>query len=133
MMFRVPAASLGIVALGAVCLAGSPAPDPGRPVAHRLNRIEYANSIRDLLSLEIDAASLLPADESLQGFDNIGGVLSVSSALLDRYLSAARRISRLAVGDPDIGPAFASKTYEAPQTMFQSERMDDALPFGSRG
>ncbi len=108
-------------------------PRPGRPVMHRLNRVEYANAIRDLLALEIDAPSLLPADESLAGFDNIGGVLSISPSLLDRYLSAARRISRLAVGDPSIGPAFASTTYQAPQTVFQDARMSEDLPFGSRG
>jgi hypothetical protein len=100
---------------------------------HRLNRAEYGNAIRDLLDLEIDAAALLPADEALDGFDNIGGALSVSPALLERYLSAARRISRLTVGDPTIGPAFASATYDAPQTLFQDGRMSDAMPFGSRG
>jgi hypothetical protein len=98
--------------------AGAASPDPGRPVAHRLNRAEYANTIRDLLDLEIDAEALLPVDESLQGFDNIGGVLSLSPALLERYLSAARRISRLAVGDPAIGPAFGSATYDLSQTIF---------------
>jgi hypothetical protein len=108
-------------------------PRPGRPVIHRLNRIEYANAIRDLLDIEIDASSLLPADESLGGFDNIGGVLSISPSLLERYLSAARRISRLVVGDPTIGPSFASNTYEAPQTVFQDARMSEDLPFGSRG
>ena len=67
-------------------------------MVHRLNRAEYGNAIRDLLALEIDARALLPADNSDQGFDNIADVLSVSPALLDRYLSAARKISRLAVG-----------------------------------
>ena len=113
--------------------AAAASPRPGRPVIHRLNRAEYANAIRDLLDIEIDASSLLPADESLGGFDNIGGVLSISPSLLERYLSAARKISRLAVGDPTIGPAFASKTYEAPQTVFQDARMSEDLPFGSRG
>jgi hypothetical protein len=108
-------------------------PHPGRPVAHRLNRAEYANAVRDLLALDIDATSLLPADETLGGFDNVGGVLAVSPALLDRYLAAARRISRLAVGDPAIGPAFASTTVQAPQTLFQNTRMHEDLPFGSRG
>ncbi len=111
----------------------TPSPPPGRPVIHRLNRVEYANAVRDLLALEIDAPSLLPADESLAGFDNIGGVLSIPPSLLDRYLSAAQRISRLAVGDPAIGPSFASTTYEAPQTVFQDARMSEDLPFGSRG
>jgi hypothetical protein len=108
-------------------------PRPGRPVIHRLNRVEYANAVRDLLAVEIDATSLLPADESLAGFDNIGGVLSMTPSLLDRYLAAARRISRTAVGDATIGPSFASRTYEVPQTVFQSARMSEDLPFGSRG
>ena len=69
---------------------------------HRLNRTEYTNAIRDLLGLEIDAPALLPADEpDQQGFDNVASVLSVSPALLENYLSAARTVSRLAVGDPD--------------------------------
>jgi hypothetical protein len=107
--------------------------EPGRSVVHRLNRAEYVNAIRDLLDVEMDAESILPADESLQGFDNIGGVLSISPALLDRYLSAARRISRLAVGDPTIGPAFGSRTYEASEMVFQDARMGEDFPFGSRG
>jgi hypothetical protein len=102
-------------------------------VIHRLNRVEYANAVRDLLAVEIDATSLLPADESLAGFDNIGGVLTMTPSLFDRYLAAARRISRTAVGDATIGPSFASRTYEVPQTVFQSARMSEDLPFGSRG
>ncbi|MDO8794627.1 MAG: DUF1592 domain-containing protein [Vicinamibacterales bacterium] len=113
--------------------AAGAAPDPGRPVLHRLNRTEYANAIRDLLDVEVDAGTLLPPDESLGGFDNIGGALSMSPMLLERYLAAARRISRLAVGDPTITPAFASRTYSAPLTRFQDARMGDDLPFGSRG
>src|SRR5437870_4200376 len=77
-------------------------PNPGSPAAlHRLNRAEYTNVIRDLLVLDVDAVdvlSLLPADDSGYGFDNIGDVLSVSPALLERYLSAAQKISRLAIG-----------------------------------
>ena len=75
------------------------APNPGRPLLHRLNRAEYANAVRDLLALEIDAAALLPPDDSSYGFDNIADVLGVSPALQERYLSAARVISALAVGD----------------------------------
>ena len=109
------------------------APDPGRAVVHRMNRSEYANAVRDLLALEIDATSMLPADETAEGFDNMGGALTLSPALFDRYLAAARRISRLAVGDRTIGPSFASQTYQAAQTTFQDGRMSDDLPFGSRG
>ena len=113
--------------------ASSVSPDPGRPPLHRLNRAEYANAVRDLLGVEFDAVSLFPADPSLGGFDNIGGVLSVSPVLLEHYLAAAKRISRLAVGDSTIGPAFASMTYDVGKRVFQDGRMDEDLPFGSRG
>jgi mono/diheme cytochrome c family protein len=107
-------------------------PNPGRVPVHRLNRAEYANAIRDLLALEIDGRALLPADDAdQQGFDNIAGVLSVSPALLERYMSAARKISRLAIGDPTILPGF--ETYKNPKMLTQDERMDEDLPFGSRG
>jgi cytochrome c553 len=107
-------------------------PDPGRVPVHRLNRAEYVNAIRDLLGLEIDARALLPADDAdRQGFDNIAGVLSVSPALIERYMSAARKISRLAVGDPSLVPVF--ETYKTPKMLTQDERMDEDLPFGSRG
>ena len=106
-------------------------PNPGRPVLHRLNRVEYANAVRDLLAVEIDGTTLLPADDSRHGFDNIGDVLTVSPALLERYLSAARKISRLALGDPDISPVFEG--YNVPKYFVQDDRMSEALPFGSRG
>ena len=109
------------------------APDPGRAVVHRMNRSEYANAVRDLLALEIDATALLPADETAEGFDTMGGALALSPALFDRYLAAARRISRLAIGDRTIGPSFGSQTYQAAQTTFQAGRMSEDLPFGSRG
>ena len=73
-------------------------PNPGRSVARRLNRAEYTNAVRDLLDLDLDIASMLPVDDSGYGFDNIADVLSLTPALLDRYMFAARRISRLAVG-----------------------------------
>lgn len=73
-------------------------PNPGRPPAHRLNRAEYSNAVRDLLDLDLDVAAMLPGDDSGYGFDNIADVLSLSPALLDRYMLAAGRISRLAVG-----------------------------------
>ena len=106
-------------------------PNPGRPAIHRLNRTEYTNAIRDLLAMDIDGASLLPADNSGYGFDNIADVLSVSPTLLERYTSAARKISRLAIGDPDIGTDF--KTYDVPKYLQQEDRMSEDLPFGSRG
>ena len=109
-------------------------PDPGRSrPLHRLNRAEYTNAVRDLLALEIDARSLLPVDDSNHGFDNMATVLTVSPLLLERYMSAARTISRLAVGDPTISAAAASRTYSASKTLFQDNRMSEDLPFGSRG
>ena len=74
-------------------------PNPGHPTLHRLNRTEYANAVRDLLAIEVDVAEMLPADDTGYGFDNIGDVLQVSPLLMERYLSAAGRISRLAIGD----------------------------------
>ncbi len=79
-------------------LLAAASPDPGRPVVHRLNRAEYSNSVRDLLSFDLDVSTMLPADDSGYGFDNIGDVLTLSPALLDRYMIAARRISRLVIG-----------------------------------
>ena len=84
--------------------AAAAAPNPGRPPAHRLNRAEYSNAIRDLLGLDIDVDAMIPGDNSGYGFDNIADVLSLSPALLERYLVAARRISRLAAGNPDVKP-----------------------------
>ena len=80
--------------------AATAKPNPGRPTAHRLNRAEYVNVIRDLLGVEIDGAALLPADDAAYGFDNNADTLALSPALLERYLSAARKIGRLAIGDP---------------------------------
>jgi hypothetical protein len=105
--------------------------NPGRPAIHRLNRAEYANAVRDLLGLEIDAQSLLPADESGYGFDNNGDVLSVSPMLMDRYISAARQIDRLALGDVTIRPV--TSKYDVPKFFWQNERVSEDLPFGSRG
>jgi len=73
--------------------------NPGRPALHRLNRTEYSNSIRDLLAVDIDVASLLPPDDMSHGFDNMSDVLTVSPALMEGYIRAAGRISREAVGD----------------------------------
>ncbi len=107
--------------------------EPGRVPTHRLNRAEYANAVRDLLALDVDAEALLPADDTGHGFDNLAGTLALSPALMERYLTAARRISRLAVGDPAIGPGMTSRTYTVPIAMTQNDRMSEALPFGSRG
>ena len=113
--------------------AAADTPDPGRVPTHRLNRAEYTNTIRDLLALEVDSTELLPADNVGQGFDNLAGTLATSPALLERYLAAARRISRLAIGDPTIPASFTSRTYTVPTTLIQNDRMSEDLPFGSRG
>ena len=105
--------------------------DPGRSATfHRLNRTEYRNAVRDLLAVELDAGDFLPADDSSFGFDNIGGVLRMSQALMERYLAAARTISRLAVGSPP--PAMSADTWEAAQDLPQHGRVEQ-LPFGTRG
>jgi mono/diheme cytochrome c family protein len=107
-------------------------PNPGRVAVHRLSRTEYTNAIHDLLALEMDPGSLLLADDVDQhGFDNIAGVLTVSPALLERYLSSARKVSRLAVGDLKTIPVF--ETYNVPSTLSQDTRMGEDLPFLSRG
>jgi Protein of unknown function (DUF1592)/Protein of unknown function (DUF1588)/Protein of unknown function (DUF1587)/Protein of unknown function (DUF1585)/Protein of unknown function (DUF1595) len=111
--------------------AGEKNPNPGRPVLHRLNRAEYRNAIRDLLSLDIDVADMLPADDIGYGFDNIGDVLSVSPLLLERYLAAASKIARSAAGDIAIPATY--QTYDVPRGLVQIDRMSQEMPFGSRG
>lgn len=106
-------------------------PTPGRPTLHRLNRAEYGNAIRDLLALEVDVSELLPPDDAGYGFDNIGDVLTVSPSLLERYLLAAGKISRQAVGDTKMPPAY--QTYDIPHGLKQDERMSAVMPVGSRG
>jgi mono/diheme cytochrome c family protein len=106
-------------------------PNPGRPADHRLNPFEYSNAIRDLLALDIDAGSLLPADESDHGFDNIADVLSISPTFLERYMLAAQKISRLAIGDPGIGPSI--ETFTISRSLRQDERMHEDLPYNTRG
>jgi hypothetical protein len=107
-------------------------PNPGRVAVHRLNRTEYANAVRDLFGLRIDAKALLSADEADQeGFDNVASVLSVSPALLEGYLAAARTVSRLAVADPAINPV--AEVIKVPTALVQDERTSEDLPFGSQG
>ena len=110
--------------------AAAAAPNPGAPVLHRLNRAEYANAVRDLLDLPIDAATLLPGDDSSDGFDNISNVLSVSPALMQAYVSAAEKISRLAVGDGTTTSETA--TYPAPRGLSQAETRE-GFSAGTRG
>ena len=111
-------------------------PNPGSlPLAHRLTRTEYGNVIRDLLALpdlpkEFDYATLLPADNASSGFDNLADTLFVSPATMERYLAAALKISRVAVGDPDMGVLV--NTHITPVRQPQDGRNEE-LPFGTRG
>ncbi len=106
-------------------------PNPGRTeTVHRLNRLEYVNSVRDLLAVDFSAPDLLPADDSSYGFDNIAGVLKMSPALLERYLTAAKVVSRAAVGSPP--PAPATAIYRVPAETQQHDRIEE-LPYGTRG
>jgi mono/diheme cytochrome c family protein len=116
--------------------AWAASPNPGRVNAvHRLNRTEYSNAVRDLFALDpmaFDVKSLLPGDETADGsFDNFADVLTISTAHLERYLSAARQVTRLATGLPRTRPAL--DTFEIPLHVVQEDRQDDDLPFGSRG
>ena len=105
-------------------------PEPGRSTLHRLNRTEYGNAIHDLLDLDIDATSYLPADDEANGFDNIADVLRFSPSLLDQYLSASDKISALAVGDPSI--TSISQVFHAAPDLDQEHHIE-GLPLGTRG
>jgi hypothetical protein len=105
-------------------------PNPGRPGLRRLNRTEYANVIHDLLDLDVDAATLLPADDSSEGFDNVADALGISPALVERYTSAALKVSKLAVGNMLANAATA--TYRAPTDFSQNGHIE-GLPLGTQG
>jgi hypothetical protein len=105
-------------------------PYPGTKSLHRLNRTEYANAVRDVLGLQVDVSTLLPADDSAEGFDNIADVLSVSPTLIQSYISAAMKISRAAVGDRTMQPILVK--YSAPSGLSQQEHIE-GLPLGTRG
>jgi hypothetical protein len=108
-------------------------PNPGRIGAvHRLNRMEYRNAIRSLFELDVDVESQLPGDETADGsFDNFADVLTISTAHLERYLSVARQVTRLAVGLPPPTPGM--DRFEISQHVLQDDRENEELPFGSRG
>ena len=111
--------------------AAAARPNPGRTEPfHRLNRAEYQNAIRDLLELDIDVSALLPTDDASYGFDNMAGVLKMSPTLMERYLSAAQKISRLVVGTPALIPNV--DTFRIQEDLAQDDRLD-GLPFGTRG
>jgi hypothetical protein len=105
-------------------------PNPGTVVLHRMNRNEYANAVRDLLALPVNGEQLLPADDSAYGFDNISSALVLSPALMHSYITAAARISRLAVGDPGSGAVVTR--FQPPAGVSQSVHVE-GLPLGTRG
>jgi mono/diheme cytochrome c family protein len=108
-------------------------PNPGRIGAvQRLNRAEYNNAIRDLFALDLDVKPLLPGDDTADGsFDNFADSLSISTAHLERYMSVARQVTRLATGLPPAQPN--TETFEIPLHVVQESRQSEDLPFGSRG
>ena len=107
--------------------------NPGRTQAfHRLNQAEYRNSVRDLLGLDVDVSTMIPADAPDQyGFDNNADVLALSPLLIERYVSAAHKVAELAVGATPRGASI--NTYDVPLNLIQDDRLSDELPFGSRG
>ncbi len=105
-------------------------PNPGHRVFQRLNRIEYARAVKDLLDLDVDVEAFLPPDTLSHGFDNVADVQGFSPTLTEGYLRAASRISTLAVGDRTASPSEA--TYKVPRTASQTRRVEGA-PFGTRG
>jgi hypothetical protein len=113
--------------------------NPGRTASlHRLNRTEYANAVRDLIAVDVDAEAMLPPDEQAFGFDTNADALAIEPALLDRYVAAAAKIARQAVGDPTIPAAFerygAIKDNSNEQTyLWQKERLGEDFPLGTRG
>jgi hypothetical protein len=110
--------------------AATLSPNPGKPALHRLNRTEYANSVRDLLGVDVDPAAWLPADDMSHGFDNMSEVLTISPTLMDGYVRAAGKISRIAVGDPNASPQ--EDTYHLASTFSQTHHVE-GTPLGTRG
>jgi mono/diheme cytochrome c family protein len=110
--------------------AAARAPNPGSPSLHRMNRHEYANAVRDLLDLQVDVTTLLPSDSTVAGFDNIADVLGTSPTLVQAYVSAAMKISRLAIGD--LSAPAVPVTYSPPAGLSQTTHVD-GLPLGTEG
>jgi mono/diheme cytochrome c family protein len=115
---------------GELDTAASQHPDPGYVGLQRLNRKEYANAVRDLLGIEIDAAELLPRDEPREGFDNVAAALSVTPSFLDQYIAAARTVVVQAMGNKDALPAATTYRASKPSTQIFHQ---DGLPLGTRG
>jgi hypothetical protein len=127
---RQAALSWLVKGLDDLVLRGPPTPDQAPQLIHRLNRAEYQNAIRDLLDLDVDATTLLPPDDAAFGFDNNAQALGVSPVLIEQYLSAAGKISALAVGDPDTGPS--AQTFRVPQDASQNIQAE-GMPVGTVG
>lgn len=106
-------------------------PRPGRPAIRRMNRTEYMNAVRDILAVDIHDDTILPADDTMFGFDNIGDVLTLSPLLAEQYISAARKVRRQALGEPEMQPVF--DIYSVSGYLMQEQRMGEDMPFGSRG
>ena len=118
-------------ALDGSASAAQPNPGATNPV-HRLNRSEYNNAINDLFALDVDVRSLLPGDETADGsFDNFADQLSITTTHMERYMSLARQVTRLATGLPPAAPSV--ETFEVPLHVVQDQRQSEDLPFGSRG
>jgi len=117
--------------LDGAAAAAEPNPGTTNPI-HRLNRVEYNNAINDLFALDMDVRSLLPGDETADGsFDNFADALSITTTHMERYMSVARQVTRLATGLPPTAPGVA--TFEIPLHVVQDQRQSEDLPFGSRG
>ena len=114
----------------AIDSAAAAHPNPGRPALHRLNRTEYRNSVRDLLNVNIDPATLLPPDDMSHGFDNMADVLTISPALMEGYIRAASRVASEAVGDRNRSAAMV--TYKIPRVISQNGHIE-GTPMGTRG
>ena len=118
---------------------GNAAPNPGRATLRRMNRVEYANAVRDLLALDVDMSKDLPVDDAGYGFDNIADILTVSPTLMDRYINTASKISRLATGQTST--RVVTTDYKVTKDLFENafgvpaynERSSDNLPLDSRG
>ena len=130
---RPPAAALAALAASLEARLDAVAdakPNPGRRTFQRLNRAEYAQSVKDILGLDVDVATFLPPDTISHNFDNIADVQSISATLLEGYLRAASQVSRLAIGDPEASPN--STIYKVPRMAAQLTHVEGA-PFGTRG
>jgi hypothetical protein len=114
----------------AIDRAAAQNPNPGRPSLHRMNRSEYTRTVRDLLAIDIDSTTMLPPDDSSHGFDNMADALTFSPALMEGYIRAAGRVSRLAVGDKTADAL--TTTYSVPRVLNQMQHIT-GTPIGTRG